>query len=83
MKRVLLTSLSIGDPADVEIYAGAAIHDWMQKPQFKQIEKYGISEQNMFWTQGPMNSYSITIDVWAEADKETHLLLKLAGLCQQ
>jgi hypothetical protein len=80
LKRVLLTTLPLGDPDDVEIYAGAAIWDWMQKPEFKRLAAYNIASENMFWTKGPMLSYSVTVDVWTEVDDETAVLLKLSGL---
>jgi len=81
LKRVLLKNLPIGDPDDVEIYAGAAVWDWMQKPEFERLKPYNITADKMLWTHGPMLSYSITIDVWAEVDAETEVLLRLSGLC--
>jgi hypothetical protein len=82
MRRVLLTNIKLGDPADVEIYAGAAIWDWMAKPQFIQLEQYGITTSDLHWNMGPMTPTSITIDIWVEVDEETETLLKLSGLCQ-
>lgn len=80
MKRVRLTNLALGDPDDVEIYAGAAVWDWMQKDQFKQLEKYGIKNEDLYWTNGAMLPHSITVDIWADAEDETAIILKLAGL---
>jgi hypothetical protein len=83
MKRVKLVNLALGDPADVEIYAAAAVWDWTQKPQGKRVvEEFGITTNQMYWTNGPMHSHSITVDIWAEVSKETEVLLKLSGLCQ-
>lgn len=82
MKRVLLKNLALGDPDDVEIYAGAAVWDWMQKPEFEMLKVFDISADKMFWTQGPMQPHSITINVWTEVSEETEILLKLSGLCQ-
>lgn len=80
MRRVRLVNLALGDPSDVEIYAGAACWEWMQKDQFKQLEKYGITNKDLYWTQGAMTSHSITVDIWAEVDEETAVMIKLAGL---
>jgi hypothetical protein len=80
MRRVRLANLALGDPDDVEIYAGAACWDWMQKEQFKQLEKYGINAKELFWTQGAMQPHSITVDIWADVDEETAAMLVLAGL---
>lgn len=80
MPRVRLANLSLGDPADVEIYAGAACWDWMQKEQWQQIQKYGITNSDLYWVQGPMQPHSITVDIIAEVDQETATMLKLAGL---
>lgn len=80
MRRVRLVNLALGDPDDVEIYAGAACWDWMQKEQFKQLEKYGINGKELFWTQGAMLPHSVTVDIWADVDDETAAMLVLAGL---
>jgi hypothetical protein len=80
MPRVRLVNLKLGDPDDVEIYAGAACWDWMQKEQWAQIQKYGITNRDLFWVQGPMEPHSITVDIIAEVDQETAAMLKLAGL---
>lgn len=80
MPRIRLANLALGDPDDVEIYAGAACWDWMQSEQFAQLKKYGISEKQLYWYQGPMQPHSITVDIVAEVDAETATLLKLAGL---
>ena len=82
MKRVLLTNLALGDPDDVEIYAGAAVWDWMQKPEFERLKVFNITADKMTWTRGPMLPHSITVDVWTEVEEETAILLKLSGLCQ-
>ena len=83
MKRVLLKNLQLGDVDDVEIYAGAAVWDWMQRPEFDQLREFNITADKMFWTRGPMSSYSITVDIWADVEEEIEILLKLSGLCQQ
>ena len=84
MKRVLLKTLPLGDPDDVAIYAAAAVYDWTQKPDGRQVvEQFGITTDKMYWTNGTMLSYSITIDIWADVEEETEILLKLSGLCQQ
>lgn len=81
MKRVLLKTLPLGDPADVEIYAAAAVWDWTQRPDGQQVvEQFGITTDKMYWTNGVMLSYSITIDVWADVEEETEVLLRLSGL---
>jgi hypothetical protein len=80
LKRVLLKNLHLGDPDDVEIYAGAAVWDWMQKPEFERLKEFNITSDKMYWTKGPMLSYSVTVDVWADVDEETAVLLKLSGL---
>jgi hypothetical protein len=82
MRRVKLANLKLGDPDDVEIYAGAAVWDWMQKPEFEMLKAFNITADKMSWTSGPMLSYSVTIDVWTEVDDQTAILLKLSGLCQ-
>lgn len=82
MKRVLLKNLALGDPDDVEIYAGAAVWDWMQKPEFEMLKAFNIKAEQMTWTRGPMLPHSITINVWTEVDDQTAILLKLSGLCQ-
>ena len=84
MKRVLLKTLPLGDPDDVEIYAAAAVWDWTQKPDGRQVvEQFGITTDQMYWTNGPMQLHSITVDIWADVEEETEILLKLSGLCQQ
>jgi hypothetical protein len=81
LKRVLLKTLPLGDPDDVAIYAAAAVYDWTQRPDGRQVvEQFGITTDKMYWTNGPMLSYSITIDIWAEVDSETEVLLRLSGL---
>jgi hypothetical protein len=82
VKRVLLKNLALGDPDDVEIYAGAAVWDWMQKPEFEMLKAFDINADKMFWTRGPLLPHSITIDIWTEVDDQTAILLKLSGLCQ-
>ncbi len=82
MKRVRLVNLALGDPDDVEIYAGAAVWDWMQRPEFEMLKEFNISADKMVWTRGTMHSHSITIDVWTDVDEQTAILLKLSGLCQ-
>ena len=81
MQRIRLANLKLGNPDDVEVYAGAAIWQWMQTPEFKMVGAFEIEPEDMFWTRGTMLSYSVTIDVWAEVPIETATLLKLAGLC--
>jgi len=80
MQRVRLANLKLGDPDDVEIYAGVAVWTWLQSPEFKMIRAFEIEPEDMFWTRGTILSYSVTIDVWAEVPIETATLLKLAGL---
>lgn len=80
MQRLRLVNLLLGDPDDVEIYAGAACWEWMQKDQFKQLEKYGIKNEDLYWTNGAMLPLSITVDIWADVEDETAIILKLAGL---
>lgn len=82
MQRVKLATLKLGDPDDVAIYAGAAIWDWMQQPEFKLIKQFDITAEQMYWTPGQMLPYSVTVDVWIDVEKETAILLKLSGLCQ-
>lgn len=83
MRRVRLVNLALGDPADVEIYAAAAVWEWTQKPQGQRVvEEFGITTDQMYWTQGPMHSHSITVDIWSDVDDEVAALLKLSGLCQ-
>jgi hypothetical protein len=83
MRRVRLVNLALGDPDDVEIYAAAAVWDWTQKPQGKRVvEEFGITTDQMYWTQGTMHSHSITVDIWSDVDEQTEILLKLSGLCQ-
>lgn len=83
-QRIRIVNLPLGDPADFEVYAGAAIWDWLQKDQFTQLKKYGIKEEDMIWTRGSINQnmFSQTIDIWAEVEPELATLLKLSGLCQ-
>jgi hypothetical protein len=81
MKRVKLKNLALGDPDDVEIYAGAAVWDWMQKPEFERLKEFNITADQMFWTRGAMLPHSITIDVWSEVEDEVAALLLLSGLC--
>jgi hypothetical protein len=83
MQRVRLANLKLGDPDDVEIYAGAAIWDWMQTPKFEMLKAFDITADKMSWTTGKMLPHSVTVDVWADVDNETEILLKLSGLCQQ
>lgn len=80
MQRVRLANLKLGDPDDVAIYAGAAIWDWMQRPEFEMLKAFNITAEQMIWTQGKMLPHSITIDVWVDVEKETEILLKLSGL---
>ena len=87
MSRVKLATLLLGDRYvveqmdDVELYASAAVWDWIQKPGGRQIvEQFGITTDKMYWTNGPMLPHSITVDVWAEVSEETAILLKLSGL---
>ena len=80
MRRVLLKTLPLGDPDDVEIYAGAAVWDWMQKPEFERLKEFNITADKMVWTRGAIWSYSVTIDVWTEVEEETAVLLRLSGL---
>ena len=83
MKRVLLKTLPLGDPDDVEIYAAAAVYDWTQKPDGRQVvEQFGITTDQMYWTNGPMQLHSITVDIWADVDRETEILLRLSGRCR-
>ncbi len=82
MRRVKLANLKLGDPDDVEVYAGAAVWDWMQKPEFDMLKAFNVTADQMYWTRGPMLSYSITIDIWTDVEEQTAILLKLAGLCQ-
>ena len=82
MRRVKLVNLQLGDPDDVEIYAGAALWTWMQKPECQMLKAFNVTSDKMYWTNGPMLPHSITVDVWADVSKETEFLLKLSGLCQ-
>jgi len=83
MRRIRLANLALGDPDDVAIYAAAAVWDWTQKPDGKRVvEEFGITTDQMYWTNGPMRSYSITVDIWTEVEDEVATLLKLSGLCQ-
>lgn len=82
MRRVRLKNIALGDPDDVEIYAGAAIWDWMQKPEFERLKEFNITADQMTWTRGVMLPHSITVDVWTEVEDEVATLLKLSGLCQ-
>jgi len=75
--------LPLGDPDDVAIYAAAAVYDWTQKPDGRQVvEQFGITTDQMYWTNGPMQLHSITVDIWADVDRETEVLLRLSGLCR-
>lgn len=68
----------------MEIYTASAVWSWIQTPSGRQVvEQFGITTDKMYWTTGPMLSYSITVDIWADVDEETEILLKLSGLCQQ
>ena len=81
-QRVRLVNLKLGDPEDVEIYAAAAVWEWTQKSDgLRVVEQFGITTDQMYWTNGPMQLHSITIDIWADVEKETEVLLKLSGLC--
>lgn len=86
MSRVKLATLLLGGPDDVELYASAAVWDWIQKPGGRQIvEQFGITTDKMYWTHGEdidfdNNPHSITIAIWAEVSEETAILLKLSGL---
>ena len=82
-QRVRLVNLKLGDPDDVEIYAAAAVWEWTQKPDGRRVvEQFGITTDQMYWTNGPMQLHSITIDIWADVEPEVFTLLKLSGLCQ-
>jgi hypothetical protein len=83
MQRVKLVNLKPGDAgdADVEIYAGAAVWNWMQKPEFEMLKEFGIPADRMFWTLGNSAKWIMSIDVWADVDDEVAVLLKLSGLC--
>mgnify|MGYP007077651938 CR=1 FL=1 len=75
--------MPLGDPDDVAIYAAAAVYDWTQKPDGRQVvEQFGITTDQMYWTNGPMQLHSITVDIWADVDRETEVLLRLSGLCR-
>ncbi len=83
MRRIRLANLSLGDPDDIEIYAAAAVWEWTQQPNGKRVvEQFGITTDQMYWTNGPIrqDSYTITVDIWTDVDKETEMLLKLSGL---
>lgn len=91
MQRIKLATLSLGDPDDFEIYARAAVWDWTQKGIGQRIAKeFDITIDKMFWTQGrpdsPLSLYpesywnaSVTVDIWADVDRETEILMKLSG----
>lgn len=82
MQRIRLATLSLGDPDDIEIYAGAAVWDWTQKGTGQRIvEEFDITTDKMYWTNGSFNqaSHSITVDIWADVDRETEILMKLSG----
>jgi hypothetical protein len=80
-QRVRLVNLKLGDPSDVEIYAAAAVWDWTQKPDGKRVvEQFGITTDQMYWTNGAMTPHSITVDIWADVEPEVATLLKLSGL---
>ena len=75
--------MPLGDPDDVAIYAAAAVYDWTQRPDGRQVvEQFGITTDQMYWTNGPMQLHSITVDIWADVDRETEVLLRLSGLCR-
>lgn len=80
MQRVRLANLKLGDPDDVEIYASAAIWDWMQKPEFERLKEFNITTDQMTLTRGVMLPHSITVDVWTKVDDEVAVLLRLSGL---
>ncbi len=83
MKRVLLKSFGLGDVDDVEIYAGAAVWDWMQKPEFERISAFNIKADDMYWTHGFSRGHDgITVHIWTDVTEETEVLLKLSGLIQ-
>jgi hypothetical protein len=81
-QRVRLVNLKLGDPDDVEIYAGAACWEWMQREEFQRLKTYGINERELYWTNGAMTPHSITVDIWADVEPEVAALIKLSGLCQ-
>ena len=80
-QRVRLVNLKLGDPSDVEIYAAAAVWEWTQKPDGQRVvEQFGITTDQMYWTNGAMAPHSITVDIWADVEPEVAALLKLSGL---
>jgi hypothetical protein len=82
MRRIRLANLSLGDPDDIEIFAGAAVWNWTQTDNGRRIvEQFDITTDKMYWTRGTFrqDSYSITVDIWADIDKETEVLMKLSG----
>lgn len=80
-QRVRLVNLKLGDPSDVEIYAAAAVWEWTQKPDGQRVvEQFGITTDQMYWTNGAMAPHSITVDIWADVEPELAALLKLSGL---
>jgi hypothetical protein len=83
MQRVKLVNLKLGDAgdADVEIYAGAAVWNWMQKPEFEMLKEFDIPADRIFWTFGNSVKYQFDICIWADVDDEVAVLLKLSGLC--
>ena len=82
-QRVRFVNLKLGDPDDVAIYAAAAVWEWTQKPDGRRVvEQFGITTDQMYWTNGAMAPHSITIDIWADVEPEVFTLLKLSGLCQ-
>lgn len=84
MQRIRLVTLRIGDPDDVEIYAGAVCWEWSLGPNGRRIiEDFKIPMSQMYWTQSTdHNTYSIVIHIWTDVEPETAALLKLSGLCQ-
>lgn len=81
MQRVLLKQLDLGDVDDVEIYAGAAIWDWMQTPEFEMLKAFKLRPEDMLWTQRHSRGYDgFTVSVWTDVPEETAILLKLSGL---
>ena len=84
MKKVLLKNLRLGDVDDVEIYAGAAIWEWMKTPDFEMLKAFKLSAEDMYWTSAVSYDYGGNlVQVWVNVPVETEILLKLSGLCQQ
>ena len=82
MRRVLLVVIPLGDPADFEVYAGAAIYEWWEKVKDR-LMPMGLKLGELWWGQGPMLPHSVTVAVSADVEPETEVLLKLAGLTWQ